>query len=810
MSNRSLQYPRYGQRLAPKALYEILNIPIGRSLTGIKGAGNVLLSDLDEKTWEVYDVIACGKLAHEVVYRVSKFITSLPDVIANRHLPQIPVGTKIKDLRMEPRTINALANKGYKLDARLFSDLTIGEIARFKYMDAKCLVDLLVAMESYATGLRGVHQVNKPSINNITESQVASNINSTIVTTTNDFEAWFTENRILLNAWLAINYPYLYYERYSDINVFLSATSNQGRSGFQKAFCNLADIPGFGTRKVGNLIASLEAFIAWVDSKRNLDVEFKLDLEEEKQKILNLPSISSIGWNDPRLRSFLNDLDIHEGTLLEAMSEWESKQALHPLYIQTLIDRYRKVYNTIYPLSVSLLEDELFDLLKSTGQQERNCFITTRNLGWDGKGGTTLQETADEFGLTRERVRQIVARTCESIDGQKPYAPTLDRTLEFVQRQLPGSAEELESKLVAEGLTRNSFRLEGLTDAANRLGREVSFHITSLRSRFGSGVINSKRLIVRTETGHEAKLVKQKAYRTIEHWGMATIDSIMDQINEKNTSSVSKESITDVLLSLHDFSWLDESSGWFWLSSSKRNRLLNQIEKILSVTNPVDVAAIRTGITRNYRLQGFAPPRRVLLELCRQVPEYRVEGSKICAVPSLNWIDVLADTEETMVRILKTQGPILPRTDLYDLCLKEGMNRATFYMYLGNSPVIAQYARGVYGLAGAEIEPGIIESLIPQFLRPTRVLKDYGWLKDGRIWLAYRLSEAMIVNGAFGIPTSMKQHLQGDFVFRAESGEEIGTITIKGNNAWGLRQFYRRSGGDPGDYLILLVVVKMK
>jgi len=38
------------------------------------------------------------------------------------------------------------------------------------------------------------------------------------------------------------------------------------------------------------------------------------------------------------------------------------------------------------------------------------------------------------------------------------------------------------------------------------------------------------------------------------------------------------------------------------------------IEKILAVAPQIDVSELRAGISRNDRMEGFAPPRRVLLE----------------------------------------------------------------------------------------------------------------------------------------------------------------------------------------------------
>ena len=131
------------------------------------------------------------------------------------------------------------------------------------------------------------------------------------------------------------------------------------------------------------------------------------------------------------------------------------------------------------------------------------------------------------------------------------------------------------------------------------------------------------------------------------------------------------------------------------------------------------------------------------------------------------------------------------------------MKRSTFYVRLGYSPFIARYARGVYGLRGAVVEPGVVESLIAP-RQKGRVLKDYGWTTDGRVWLGFQLSEAMISSGVFTAPAAMKVFVTGEFLLKVEDSSPIGTAVVQESGAWGLGPFFTRRGGEPGDHLILV------
>ena len=202
-------------------------------------------------------------------------------------------------------------------------------------------------------------------------------------------------------------------------------------------------------------------------------------------------------------------------------------------------------------------------------------------------------------------------------------------------------------------------------------------------------------------------------------------------------------------------------------------------------------------------MQGVVPPQRVLLELCRQAAGYRVEGSTVNADPPVAWEEVLNETEQILVLALEEHGPVMQRKELEELCVDLGMKRSTFYVRLGYSPFIARYAPGVYGLRGAVVEPGLIESLISPRQRG-RVLKDYGWTREGGVWLGFQLSQGMLSNGVFTVPAAMKSFVSGDFLLKAEDGSPIGTVVVQESGAWGLGPFFTRRGGEPGDHLILV------
>jgi hypothetical protein len=454
------------------------------------------------------------------------------------------------------------------------------------------------------------------------------------------------------------------------------------------------------------------------------------------------------------------------------------------------------------------LEEELRALVarawnvhRST-QKERNIRVAVQYFGFDGAGGATLESVGKQHGIrTRERVRQICSRVQRMMKRLALQTPFLDRSVSFASKALPCRADSLESRLQEEGLTSGRFRLEGVIRALHLLTREVPFEIVDFE-----GV----RTVIQSGRIQLAKRAVVLAERVIAHFGVTTINDVTAIVQERISPSLTPEFVAHVLEHRHGFVWLERESGWFWIYPTKKNRVVSRIRKILSVTGEIEVSELRAGIARHYQMKGYSPPRRVLLALCRQLPNCHVENNLVRADPPLRWQDVLRGTEYQMADILISHGPVMQRAKFEEMCRDRGMNRSTFYVYLDYSPILERFASGVYGLRGAIVDPSTIESLLPQSRPTTTVRLDHGWSGNNRIWISYQLSEAMIANGAFSVPPGFKALLQGSFTASVADGQRIGTLVVKETSGWGLGPFFRRRGGESGDLLLLVFDLSAK
>jgi len=527
---------------------------------------------------------------------------------------------------------------------------------------------------------------------------------------------------------------------------------------------------------------------------KNQNIIYIGDLVKKSEfELLKIPNFGKKSLS--QIKQKLYQKGLYLGMKLDFWPPDNIEEAIKRNSLEIEKERKREIDEIIQRLKY--LENELFQLT-SLYVNKRDSEIITKFLGWDGKGVKTLQAIGEEYGITRERVRQIFDKYNRKFiyhKRKKVPLPLLDLAIQLVSDRIPKHADNIEQELAIEGISKSPFRIEGLLSACEFLYREFPFTIQKFQG---------KRIAVKPKDAKLPKLIVRLAKKTISRRGVSTISDIATQVTLKIDKPVDNNFVVFVLSLIKSFKWLDENSGWFWFAPQKRNRLLNVIKKVLSVSDQIDIKELRSGVSRFHRMEGFSPPCRVLLEVCRQNSWCDVEGTMISAHPKLDWEKTLSGTTEwAMAAILKEYQPVMSRRKLEEKCIELGMNRNTFFQYLSYSPIITKYSTGVYGLRGTRVEPGIIESLKPK-QKARKVLIDFGWTGNGKIWLVHKISQGMFNSGVFTIPATMQKFLDGDFQLIAPDGTYIGGLKVRRTSGWSLKSLFMRRGGEPGDYIALV------
>jgi hypothetical protein len=505
---------------------------------------------------------------------------------------------------------------------------------------------------------------------------------------------------------------------------------------------------------------------------------------------------SEIYLHDPRLGTSVATLRRDASNVREA-AELLASDLFHPGAARVKARQLREFRAEAERLRRIPLHQELDEVLASgLDASESGRTAVMLRLGLGGQPPTTLAAAGDAVGVTRERVRQLVKRFIDAVGDKQPWTPVLKKVLKVVAEGAPVMAADAEQLLLEKRLVETRFSISSLLSAAQVFGLEAGFEYDH-----ESGAVYRSGMLV------SPRVVASEARRLTTHWGAATVDALRAELADRNGGEVDPSVLRILLESLPNFQWLDDEREWFWIKGTRRNRLLNQVEKIMSVAGSIEIGELREGAGRFHRMEGFRPPREVLARLCEQSDLYQRDGDLILEGPGLRrWDEVLGDSVEGRIaEALFEHGPIMRRDDLERIVVDErGVNRSSFYVYLGYSPIIARYAPGVYGLRGARVTAGEVNALIPPRVRTQRLV-DHGWTADGRVWIGYRMSAAAVQAGVLSVPSALQEFVSGSYLLFSDQDRPIGTLVVKGNHMWGVGPFYRRWGVEEGDYVVVTI-----
>jgi len=333
------------------------------------------------------------------------------------------------------------------------------------------------------------------------------------------------------------------------------------------------------------------------------------------------------------------------------------------------------------------LENALFRLPRV----DRDDCIVARHYGFDGRGGADFQRTGNEFGLTRERVRQIISESDPLRQLLPNGSPTLDLVIASITAGLPAPAEDIERNLQVEGFSTKPFRVEGIFGVAGLLGRPVPFRIDAW---------NKTRFVIPASWPRLRDFL-DRARRHVRRHGMARIADVGG--NSLSAAGAHREArlISAILSSEPDFRWLDRRSGWFWLAGTRRNRAVGRVRKMLAVANPLAVSELRAGLGR---MDSPLAPERTLLEFCRQIDGLSVRGDTIYANPGIESAEVLNKTELDILKLLTENDGCMSNSELISQAWVLGIKRPTFYQCVTYSPIVARYNGTNYRLIGSQAQ----------------------------------------------------------------------------------------------------------
>lgn len=422
--------------------------------------------------------------------------------------------------------------------------------------------------------------------------------------------------------------------------------------------------------------------------------------------------------------------------------------------------------------------------------------------------GRTLAEVGIEFGVTRERIRQI----CESFEdlfGEAEICtPALDRVLLGAARIAPIAIDEADEQLrrfIGDGAG-----IESLIEWAAMVRRDdppVCCRRVRVRIR---GDLAEVTMVQIPDAPEWVEAMLRHVSRDSSMLGCTNILRIAGRLALKEGLAPGQESMETALEGTSQFRWLDKESGWFTLGDSSGSSAAVRVRKIMAVAEETvgtdEIAAALASddqwMYRETSSLGLAtPPVHVLRELFRGWPWLKVvQKGRFVPSESFDRLGALTDVEEACVDVIAAHQGVACRFELKEaVVVRMGFSDVLLAAVLGSSPIFDRLEHGLYRLIGRRVGDGAVNSARVRSRMRYGVQIDMPADMTGNEFVS-RITEASLRHEQYAVPPRFIKRLAGKFhPVKSSGGELIGEVRVTQSGAMaGLNRLFQ--GVKPGDY----------
>ncbi|MBO9357675.1 helix-turn-helix domain-containing protein [Bordetella petrii] len=458
----------------------------------------------------------------------------------------------------------------------------------------------------------------------------------------------------------------------------------------------------------------------------------------------------------------------------------------------------------------------LHDELSLTERRLADIFALRYGVG--GEEHTTLQAIGDRYGLTRERIRQIVEKMVERTARMQLLTPHIDRLAEEIRPLLPATVEAVDTQLRGRLGERLSI------ESVSRFCREIlGRNIVALTDRPAEMAYLWSPTVIDPETHDVARIraAREAALRLIRSCGAAQAMFVAGAASEITGMGMTPDEVMQGCRMVPGFEWLSERDGWFWFGEGNENRLVTIALKVLAVSGRrVDAEEILASFIRARR--GYYPPEQlrpyliepplqIVVEVLRRVKGLKNIQSDDFLLDKLVPVEtVLSDAELAVYNLMRDNGNIISRHTLVTELVKTGkVKLMALHVSLNSSPIYRQLDRGVFALRGATLNPASLRdaqnTVGGEASKSARISERD---KDGYYHFIFELTEYMVRTRVWEVPRALDNLIAGDGNLFLQGSEQPVVLAHLPSGSCRLKQFVSKllqQGFVAGDILNLTI-----
>lgn len=434
------------------------------------------------------------------------------------------------------------------------------------------------------------------------------------------------------------------------------------------------------------------------------------------------------------------------------------------------------------------------------------AMLLRRHLAPAG-AGRTLIEVGEDFGVTRERIRQVCLAFEDYFPTRTITTPALDRVLAAAARVAPLEASELDMQLrrfIGEGVG-----IESLIQWSRVLGhKQPSVECERVRTRV-RGQLVEVTMVRRAAQAPWVSAMIRHVSRDSSMFGCTNVLRIAGRLALKEGIAPGQEAIEGALEAAAGFRWLDQETGWFALGDGSTSSAASRVRKIVAVARETvgtdqiagALASDDMWMYRESTSLGLAtPPVHVLRELLLGWTWLKVvQKSRFIAGDTFDATGVLTDAERACVGVIEEHDGVACRFELKDMVLGElGLTDVMLAALLGSSPIFIRLEHGLYAVMGRRMGDAALNSARARLRARSGAGTDPPDLSAHEF--VARVTDASLVNEQYSVPARFRERLFGRRMpVLSKEGANLGEVRVTNSGAMsGLNRLFATAA--PGSF----------